>query len=1499
MPIEDSSSLGTCSSEESDENIGYHPVGAEASSSKQIWDSLTDMCKRSIGSKYNVCKDNILMDLDACSFVISTDEMDTNKKSAIREFLLLFGSPTFGRCSFPSMITGSKQKDSLFGCAGNESQHLPHLLRGNEMLVLDAPVKIGLHTSSQPTLINALRAKGFYFSASSKNTGLCFEQYAAANKPPYSVIIDAIIDSCEVPSNATGSKKSTCIIHIADMGFRSPLDGNHDAISKLFTKCRKMATFGLLVELTQLDIAFVFQMPQDHLLQATLTKNDVHGEDSLFQKSRTTIYPIHKLPPLKDESLKNSDLKGTFEVKKENWEEGRIISFDNETDLGGISLFSSTDRNKKLRESIAVHSSTLHSIKGYSTIAHSLLQKRTKFPMDVKAMYGIGQQKFQYIQTLIANLTMSLNETFDIVKSHGIAFRIEVSLRPHFNDPLRYSGHGNDLLLIASLALQELCGPKFKSRLTTFPTSAVKTHAMKLLSEVTSMVRHRKDIRFDQVYSEVRVVEWLRSHLSILLITIGLCPRYGVKYVNQWLKDGRRFDPHNKITHSPRQPDNNSLALIRHRMLKSYENCLKELRFSERAIYHLRKYLEDAPNILPSSCFSSLSLGSKHLLVQHLWTDVIPRLSKFLSSGNNQPKSKLGEIAEKEMDTSKVEYNDILETLEHSTTKIDRLLEELMEKAVVPTHPLAAAVTALVRLSMLWNPSRFGYNQILLSYVMGCHAKKSLGLSEITDPKTLQLIRNCLRGLKLTRDDLRHVCINLIPRCGRGNQPIICFHRMLCKHYQFPNPDVMYSVSGSAAERRDKNVLINLAFAADLSVLVSQDSRSAHFHRISENTNVEVVDQSRLLRVNTDVECHTRFQHHNLYCLMTHILNSKSDSCLRSILFERVTETTKRLQDIFLSNKGTTNPFFSKTDTLKELELKHEFFLMKHQNDIVKLALSNRYEPEIVLSIVSYVYQKNIVFYNTPKCSTSLFLFWKSRSIMYTAGGCNCIPLVNSIVIRLDSDKQYKWQDVKASVPVHTPINHEASELFSMSPIGGRLSSEIRLNTLCNRRRTSSGHHFQSALSKLLIELDNRYEETSNRDTSNQDPFGLKPFLIELSRSSLTQKQCFDFSVRSQCKELDLPLRIMAAHLDSATMTHNMLCPLICLKHHHLLIGVFDYTNKTKATYFYAMNPFSNTVEMKKFPKFVCLIDRNQTLYLYTSQNRSEYFVPEEKVTNTSESRWKWDVSLNGKYSHLSNSGFERCLDQLKSTYNIPMFHTDDELEGFQWRPDNSSCTLYTSVLTDQSMEITFLPQYGVPHVSLIVIFPTLSEIEKWDICIVHHPGQDHNTAMQHLTTFVERSPEPAKYNKTCIKGKMIEICESAFYMLFYAFLASQSKLLPNFVTLMNKAIHEPDLKMKCQQWIQTTMRTKSRVNMPWILQMTWINHTSNSSQIPEASPTNSSDSSNDETVGRLTSKGIGRRRNETIPPERNRKKNLECLIYIIITGKQLITIIPHLHLKV
>ncbi len=172
-------------------------------------------------------------------------------------------------------------------------------------------------------------------------------------------------------------------------------------------------------------------------------------------------------------------------------------------------------------------------------------------------------------------------------------------------------------------------GPKFTIQVTTFPKKSIQTEAIKLLSEITSMVKFHKYIPFFQVYGDEKIIKWLRSHLSLLMITIRIWPKFGIKYINQWLTDAYRFDPHNTVIVTNPSCGNKSLLFICRHKFCSFERHLKSLKFLDHAAEQFRHYLKKAPNHDPLSCLSSLSLSLKHLLINCMLTDIIPHILHF------------------------------------------------------------------------------------------------------------------------------------------------------------------------------------------------------------------------------------------------------------------------------------------------------------------------------------------------------------------------------------------------------------------------------------------------------------------------------------------------------------------------------------------------------------------------------------------------------------------------------------------------------------------------------------------------------------------------------------------------------------------------------------------------------------------------------------------------------------------------------------------------------
>ena len=114
--------------------------GSDETLTEEVFDKLAASTKQTLASQFHIEKDNIKMDLDAFSVIITAKRKTQQSQNSMRNFLLHFCGRASGRCGFPKYATGSKKKDDILGCRGNACQHLPSVLRGKEMLIIDRPV---------------------------------------------------------------------------------------------------------------------------------------------------------------------------------------------------------------------------------------------------------------------------------------------------------------------------------------------------------------------------------------------------------------------------------------------------------------------------------------------------------------------------------------------------------------------------------------------------------------------------------------------------------------------------------------------------------------------------------------------------------------------------------------------------------------------------------------------------------------------------------------------------------------------------------------------------------------------------------------------------------------------------------------------------------------------------------------------------------------------------------------------------------------------------------------------------------------------------------------------------------------------------------------------------------------------------------------------------------------------------------------------------------------
>ena len=1287
------------------------------------------------------------MDIDAISVVISTSEMYPSQKAALRSFLLSFGRGMTSGCGLPNSPIGSKpRKDGMFGCCGNQCQHLPLPLRGTEILLIDSPVKILLHKSCKEAVVASLEEKyDAYLSPASENTGLCFDPLAAANKPNYRDVVDAVIDSSNVKS-----ERNTHFIHVAQLGCKYKLPDA--SINDFFNDCNNMRISGLCVELIQFDVAFVFHLPGGRLFMADCKKPKLKDTtQSLLKGSSLRKFPLHTLPKLKDHKLDKTKIKGTIQVKKHDWQgkptgradASRIVVVDYEENSAAQILLGESNESMT---SIHVHSPVVHNVKFYSMASHPLLQRRRKFPLNVSAMFGIHNKTIFHLQRLARNIEITLNYAYGIVERRGSGVRIEISLRPHEDDRLRFHGHFNDILFTVCAALCDFC-KLYKPTVHQLPMRIPRTKALKLLSELYSMVAFDNSARFNDIYANITATKWLRAHLSELLITIGLSPEFGTKYIDQWLSDDiqGRFDPFNRAGSSDHswQQENDRLLLLKRRMVSSLKVHLRHLQFTRNGILKLLSFVDEIPEKRePRKCFISLSLRDKHKLAQTLLSDIIPHMSSFLSHERTQTKLHLDTELE----------SDVIEEDAPGSTFMD--LSSL--NTPLPKHPLASSIASLARMNSLWDPKRPGFNQILCGIVLCCINQPVLNHLEPNE-STVTLLRQCYGGSRhIYRETLRSICHGLALSKPTGNRSMHEYQLTICRAYRIPCPALEFDPE---LNDRTRNEIFNEVMSKDIAVPMSRNRFTTTFLRITDNFRIDIPHLFTLLQtISSPPVFSTIACSNDLFEIIAESLNSQSTNCLRNCLrncLQSLMARRTKLEHEFLTSTGMTNEDFLGCSSINELEDKHKFSLCG--NGLVYPMPIN-----VIFALVCFVYNRNILIYDMTNNKAIFFKFVNKKAVIYKIpSGINVVPShgLNPLIFVIQRDGTYELKGNHGS----ELIRHTEPYLYSTMPLGGRVEMVNKACAIPNLRRRKRARLFYEALANILDELhpDYQIEKLSHLDTSGHRPdtLGLFQFLKELSCSHLMPGTGFDDSVVDCCPNLQKPLKSLLSEIVTGwdQLTHKFWGPIACLKHHNLVLGVLENIGRTKNTYFYAFNRDKQAVECRKVKGLGMLIDRKQTLYLYSYKTSSSHYGPEYVSEQKNVPRWCHHHSLTGDFSQIGPKTFTKYIARFVEYFNLTNLHVDEEsLNPCDYRPELGDNMVVATSVTSKSNLLRYLRQKGVQHFALIMIFPVKRFNELWDACIVHHPLQHRSCAKEVLREVISRAPKEGKYTFHSIKGRTV-----------------------------------------------------------------------------------------------------------------------------------------------
>lgn len=1392
--------------------------GAPETSTTNIRHCIIDKCKRELSSKFGkmVDLDCISVDCDAISVVITTPDMTEQKKDAIKEFLLVFGSESALRCGIPNGATGHGKNNSVFSCYGNKSQHLPKVLdSGDEMVVIDNPCKIAIHSSCKAKVIDALRMKKIHLIPA-KDKGICFKTDATANKPPYAPTVEAIIESCQF--------NSTHMIHLADFGFKLPIEMiEQDKVAPIFDKMKAMSDLGITVELAQIDIAFVCDAPVGSLLQLSRVKEEEIEEDddiddevkdeSVVDDATYTMYPIHPHENFRfnGKIQKPSDMRGSILLQKSDdvWGKDKTITISSEREVLQRFHIDHQESQTPTDETQSINKSNIYSWKLYSTTAHVPLQFRNKFPMSVTSMFAIGNRSITSLQTLLQYIETAAKIIFDTTSGYSFGLRWEMSIRPKHGDNLRTKGHYNDVLLHACLGIEDLCrSRKFNMKLHYIRARDVETVYLRLLSQARAMLRFRHERKFNEIYSHPKFSIWLQAHLSHLLITIGLCPPYGMKYFHKWAKDPNRYDPYHMIPTQEEDTSRKRDSMVRRITKKIKDCCGNIVSFNQDDTDHFTGYIKTFISSLPHGALKTrasyklLSFQCKLQLPNSIMEAFIPAINELLPADKEHARQMPID------DGSEDEDEDEFVSVPFDQT----------HKESIPKDPISLAIYALMQISSISNPERRGFTSSLCYYILKCH-KLNIQSIEPTLEESLEM--HITEG-SCTGEQLRNLLSKLKPgpplrkRFSKKE-----YLERISKVSLYPCEGVLFPINNIRNKELDenRNKIINKAQSADFITTIKHDATSRTILRNSDSHSIRIqnIDSIVISRIES-IKFITRKRDQNLYNILASTINT-NEWMLRLCLHKSITKITKssELQNIFLNDNGTRMVSFEGADTLDSLQKSKEFHIYPNAGNIREMLQCHKQPPEIIIPLVALAYNVDIVFYNYHDSTTKFFKNQNTKLITYTVEGTSVVTKKPCIIIALYQDNIYESHTIaKFTVPTSTQSPYNLTN--GLGPLEGT-RRHSRNQTMAVGKVQKTCKEFYSAMKAILKSVDTSYFNALIQEESDE-PLGMLPFIMELC-SNPTPFNGFSIELMQICPLFSLPFATIIHTLKSTKpgdWTHQMLCPFICIRF-KFSFGILTEEGNTKVTYLYGYNTHSHQIQCKKLHGYQTLEDRRKTIY----------FVVKPKVQRpisipVISYKCKKTVSgtLHTKYSYLDSSTYHDVM----TTFNDMSVFYDQTIEEADLRPDQDSktVTVHTHVVCNETgPSFSHICQKGINHRALILVFPSLGDESKWDTCIVHHPYQDPVVALEVLKNTLPHSR--GSYTQESIKGKVIEECESGFYMILYSFLAHNVKTLQHFKNALSIILTEEQLPSKVRQWIATLINNKQPDREipnipPWINQI-------------------------------------------------------------------------------
>ena len=1402
-------------------------------------------------SKFKGRESTIKTDCDAISITIRSNSMSSEKIQCIKEFFYLFGTKMTFSCGLPNSVIGSKNKDGIFSCKDGGSEHVPQRYKGNEMLVIDTPLKVALHKDCKERLISNLTKKGVFLSKSDSE-GLCFNTQASSNKPQYSAMVDAIIQSCYV------DELDEYYIHLADFGMKMIIDtgSSECSLRKCFNQISKMRKNRLVVEITQLDIGFMVPSGINQLIQLSTTKTAQGAKaQGLLDHSDLKIYPTHEVSinAITNTSSTNANAntknhgnnhrsrvqRGTISLKKRAWDKcNHFIYISDEEDYPDdkedlvCRLFSTEDNisndSRDLCNDITIHTGTIHSLKVYSSLSHVLMQNRMKFPMSFMDMAKVGERSFIHIQNLLKHLETSASQALNVVKQCGIYTRIEVSIRPHHMDTImRETGHYNDFLAHVYISMCEFFNKeRYKFHVTYLDPEIIETKALSMISEMKPLLKMRSSTKFNDIYSCHAMTSWLQAHMSLLMITIGLAPGFSLRFLQPWIENKDRYDPYKRgieicnihLRHSQQEPQSGEDLYIHRSRVK---RILISNGMSSVGVNILMQFIEQFNQKSNTvHWYKKLPLNDKLILSMNLTSDIIPAITR---QDNKQTTSFIqNEIFPDNEDENEDNHHWWL-LLGSSNNIGEYRTSHQIQEAPLPSDPTCFTINCLMELDIFTDHRRPTFTKLLCEYIVNCHDNKfvieNVNEMERSYNDAFATLNKCAKNDQsyLSNCDLQKICnaFSITLPNKTTNQKNVIYLQAICERYRFPCEGVTYDMS-KRLNFEGMNESLNQVMGMDLVMkLPLRGNIQNMYYRNADNTSIRLVAPENVKQDVSPTLIPMSVPKKGGYEFMSICLNTDQSfhqKKLRSMLYNALSNESD-LQNLFLSSDGKVNADFCGHNTLQQLEDDKKFkLLLIMQFDLLMMAFN--FLPDILLPIISIVYEQTIICYNKPKNETKIYVCDQHRSITYVFPSLDVKPTIKcDIIMSIETDNTYTRHRLSNGLTLlpcpptrykdksnaQYSVHNNTAHMFSN--IGMRRSSTSYQNILPDGNFSRARSFFQS-LEKLVSVMEYKFISTDN-------VFGIIPFFEELI-SSGNYFQLFSDSVKEVSPKLSLPLNAITKYLRDTNkndLSHKILCPIFCLMF-KISIGVIDYSaQKKRKTYFYGYDHMMGNVHCVVMEKYIVFDHCNTILYLFSSNKSTGYYKPRKGSHLMKQS---YLLLLETKFSHLSDICFKLAVEKVSSAHNIEVI-PENNIERHRLRPHTRTATLLTNAMSASPKGTTYaeIIQLDVLHHAIVLVFPFQEATRKWEACIVHHRHQHFEDVHEKLTSFFSEVDTKNTYIFHCVKGVAYNDCESAFYMIIFMLVGHNTKSYSDFITSIGRLRKEENLHQKAREYVYEIMNNK------------------------------------------------------------------------------------------